>query len=300
MSLHKTDFNLLKAFDALMQTRHVTRAAQLAGIGQPGMSAALSRLRETFQDDLLVRQGGEMVPTPRALALEPDIRRVLREIGRLVEEPDNFDPRASTRCVPIRLSDLLSRLLLPGLLECLSRDAPGMELEILHLSPDATVDALEQNRIELAVSTDLRAPKSIRSEFFFRDRVVIAARGDHPDLVRLGTLEGFLATSQIKVAQSPIDDRFADRQLASLGRRRHVRATVPHWLAVPDIVAQSDLVAILPHSIASKTQAQYGLALLEPPFPDTTFDWSLYWHRRLADDPAIRFLRERIMRIRPD
>ena len=117
MSLHKTDFNLLKAFDALMQTRHVTRAAQLAGIGQPGMSAALSRLRETFQDDLLVRQGGEMVPTPRALALEPDIRRVLREIGRLVEEPDNFDPRASTRCVPIRLSDLLSRLLLPGLLD---------------------------------------------------------------------------------------------------------------------------------------------------------------------------------------
>ena len=75
---------------------------------------------------------------------------------------------------------------------------------------------------------------------------------------------------------------------------------MPHWLAVPDIVAQSDLVAILPHSIASKTQAQYGLALLEPPFPDTTFDWSLYWHRRLADDPAILFLRERIMRIRPD
>lgn len=299
MSLHKTDLNLLKAFDALMLTRHVTRAAQLVGMGQPGMSAALGRLRETFQDDLLVKQGGEMVPTPRALALEPEVRRLLRDIGRLVTEPDKFDPKTSQRCVPIRLSDLLSRLLLPGLLECLNRDAPGISLEILHLGPDATVDALEQNRIELAVSTDLRAPKSIRSEFYFKDHVVIAARADHPGLAGLGTLEGFLETPQIKVAQSPIDDRFADRQLARIGRQRHVRATVPHWLAVPDMVARSDLIAILPDSIARKAQAQHDLTLIAPPFPDSSFDWSLYWHRRLADDPAILFLQERLRSIRP-
>ncbi|UUX50118.1 LysR family transcriptional regulator [Nisaea acidiphila] len=300
MSLHKTDLNLLKAFDALMQTRHVSRAAALIGMGQPGMSAALSRLRATFQDELLVKQGGEMVPTPRALALEPDVRRMLREIGRLVTEPDPFEPKLSRRCVPVRLSDLLSRLLLPELLERFDREAPGMSLEILHLGPDATVDGLERNLVELAVSTDLHAPKSIQSEFYFRDNVVVVARNGHPARETLGTLEGFLAAPQVKIAQSPIDDRFADRQLARMGRKRKIRATVPHWLAVPDIVARTDLVAILPRSIAGKEQENYGLMLIEPPFEDSSFDWSLYWRRRLSDDPAILFLRDMFLRIKPD
>jgi DNA-binding transcriptional LysR family regulator len=96
-----------------MRTRHVTRAATLIGIGQPGMSAALARLRALFADDLLVKQGGEMQPTARALELEPDVRRILQDVERLASGPAAFDPTDSRRTFHLRMSDVLSALLLP-------------------------------------------------------------------------------------------------------------------------------------------------------------------------------------------
>ena len=292
MNLRRIDLNLLVAFDALMQARHVTRAAALIGIGQPGMSAALARLRHLFNDELLVKQGGEMVPTTRARELEPEIRRILRALEILVSEPPKFEAAASRRTFSLRMSDLLSFLLLPAIIGRLGREAPGVSLEIAHLGPEATVDALERNAVELAVSTDLKTPKSIDSTSLFQDRVVVVARGDHPARGRLHSIEGFLSVPQIKVAQSPIDDRFADRQLAGLGHSRPIAITVPHWLAVPEIVARSDLIAIMPLSIALRFQRGDMLALLDPPFPDTSLEWSVYWHRRQASDPAINWLRE--------
>jgi len=291
MNLRRIDLNLLVAFDALMKARHVTRAATLVGIGQPGMSAALARLRHLFNDELLVKQGGEMVPTARARELEPEIRRILRAVEVLVSEPPDFDAAASRRTFSLRMSDLLSFLLLPPIIARLGKEAPGVALEVAHLGPEATIDALERNAVELAVSTDLKTPKSIDSTPLFQDRVVVVARGNHPARHRLSSIEGFLSVAQIKVAQSPIDDRFADRQLAGLGHSRPIAITVPHWLAVPEIVAQSDLVAIMPMSIAQRLQRNHSLALLDPPFPDTLFQWSIYSHRRQASDPAMKWLR---------
>ncbi len=291
MNLRRVDLNLLVAFDALMQVRHVTRAAALVGIGQPGMSAALARLRHMFNDELLVKQGGEMVPTARALELAPEIRRILRDIDILVSEPPAFDSAVSRRTFTLRMSDLLSFLLLPAIIGRIGREAPGVALEIAHLDPVATVDALESNAVDLAISTNLKTTKSIHSAELFQDRVIVAARADHPARWRIQSMEGFTSLAQIRVAQSPIDDRFADRQLADLGQSRSVSVTVPHWLAVPEIVARSDLVAIVPLSIARRFGRDRTLELIDPPFRDTSFVWSMYWHRRQASDPAIAWLR---------
>jgi DNA-binding transcriptional LysR family regulator len=296
MNLRSVDLNLLVAFDALLKTRHVTRAAQLLGIGQPGMSAALSRLRQTFGDDLLVKQGGEMVPTARALELAQDVQRILRDVELLLSDQQAFDAARSKRTFSLRMSDLLSFLLLPTLARHLNDEAPGIKLKITHLGPDATVDALERNEIELAVSTNLNAPKSIETETLFEDHTVCVCRRDHPALAGLHVLDTFLSLPQIRVAQSPIDDRFADRQLAATGRQRAIAMTVPHWLTVPEIVAGSDLVAVLPASIAQKFARDGRIALSPPPFEDTSFAWALYWHRRHASDLGHTWLREQIAR----
>src|SRR3546814_19480207 len=124
---------------------------------RPGMSAALRRLRQLFGDDLLVKQGSEMQPTARALALEPELRRLLREVERLVADPEAFTPADSRRSFTIRISDLLSLLILPSVAGRLSRSAPGVALGTVHLSPEATPTPLEPSRITLPdSSTDNR------------------------------------------------------------------------------------------------------------------------------------------------
>lgn len=153
------------------------------------------------------------------------------------------------------------------------------------------MDALERNSLDLAVSTALRTPRSIEFEPLFADRIVTVLRTEHPKRRSIGRLGIFVTMPQVKVAQSPIDDRFVDRQLAALGRDRRVALTVPHWLAVPAIVEATDLIAIMPASIASTFEDERAIALADPPVPDVSFDWSVYWHRRHARDAAIVWLR---------
>ena len=291
MNLRSVDLNLLVAFDVLMRERHVTRAAQHLGVGQPAMSAALARMRQLFGDDLLVKQGGEMVPTERALALEPEIRRTLHDLKRILGEPGPFDPATARRSFRIRMSDLLAFLLLPRLCAHVTRAAPQISFEVAHLSPAATQDALERGDIELAVSTGLRASGSIATEALFEDRLVCIARAGHAHLQALDRLEAFVQAPQVRVSQSPIDDRFVDRQLVDGGRRRRVVLTVPHWLAVPEIVSRSDLVAVMPESLARRFAVSFGVALVTPPLRDHAFTWSMYWHRRHASDDGHHWLR---------
>ena len=288
MNLRRIDLNLLVAFDTLMTTRHVTRAAHLVGIGQPGMSAALARLREMFGDALLVKQSGEMVPTERALELEPEIRRILREVDRLVADRGGFDPSTSRRRFTVRMSDLLSFLLLPTLMQRLERTAAQIGLEVVHLAPDATADALERNTVELAVSTDLKVPKSVSSAPLFKDRVVVIARQP------IDAETEFPARRQIKVAQSPADDRFAGRRLDAVNGQSRIALTLPHWLAMPEILRQTDLIALVPESIASRFAASHGIVSSESPVADTSFAWTLYWHRRHDNDQGLAWLRDQI------
>ncbi|MBL4720035.1 MAG: LysR family transcriptional regulator [Alphaproteobacteria bacterium] len=295
MNLRRIDLNLLVAFDALMQTRHVSRAAAHLGIGQPGMSAALGRLRQLFDDPLLVRRGAEMIPTDRALALQPDIRKLLRGVEEIIAPPEDFSPETSERVFRLRLSDLLSVLLLPALMSNRTQTAPHIRYDIAHLSPIATVDAMERDSVELAVSTGLDCPKSILKYPLFEDSVVCVARADMALAPLIQNAESFAGLPQIRVSQSPIDDRFADRQLEAQDLSRNIVLTVPHWLAAPEILATSDLVAVMPASIAQKLSAHHALQTCALPFLETTFQWSLYWHMRYDNDPGHRWLRQTII-----
>tara|TARA_R110000787_G_scaffold16622_26_gene50914 strand:+ start:24029 stop:24925 length:897 start_codon:yes stop_codon:yes gene_type:complete len=297
MNLRRVDLNLLVAFDALMRTRHVGRAGDLLGLGQPAMSAALSRLRYLFGDDLLVRQGGGMAATERAIQLAPEVSRLLKEINRLIEEPQGFDPAVSQMTFRLRLSDLLSALILPKLLQHLAETAPGISLEVVHLSPEATVDALERGDIDLAVSTGLSAPKSIRQAILFVDRLVCLTRAEAALDNTTLTAATFASLPQIRVSQSPLDDRFIDRQLAAAGLKRRIVLTLPHWLALPEIIEQTELLAVVPESIATRLVTGRNLTFSPSPLTESGFDWSLYWHRRTDNDAAHVWLRKIIEEI---
>lgn len=295
MNLRKVDLNLLVYFDALMQMKHVSRAAAHAGITQSAMSGALSRLRVLFDDPLLVRRGHDMIPTERAMVLETEVRNVLRDIGNVIDPPEAFDPETSTRDFRIRMSDLLTFIVLRDLAQKLESDAAGVKLKIDHLSPIRTVDDLAHDRIDVAISTGLDIPKAVRVTDVYQDRVVCLARNDLDMVDGLSGPEAFAAMPQVSVSQSPLDLRFADRNLRSIGLNRNVVITIPHWLSVPDILCSTSLIAVVPESFAELVSQRYPLRVHQFDFFDTAFNWSLYWHHKYDKDSAHAWFRDQLV-----
>ena len=293
MNLRTVDLNLLVALNALLTELHVTRAADRIGLSQPAMSNALSRLRHIFKDELLVRTSSGMQATPRALELTEPTRQILKQIERVFDSDTGFDPAATQRSFTLRLSDLLSVLLLPALTAALQNEAPKVSLDVIHISPVRTVEALEKDEIDLAVSMGLVHSNAIRSDVLMTDRMVCVMRRSHPLAETELTLEAFLTSRQLRVAMSPTDLRFVDDVLAREGHARDVALNLPHWLTVPHILRHSDLVSVMPERLA-RALASPDLVARILPFASAPFEWSLYWHRRHDGNPAIQWLRRRI------
>lgn len=297
MNLRAIDLNLLVALDALLTERHVSRAAARIGLSQPAMSNALLRIRALFCDDILVRTPHGMEPTPRALELAASVRAVLRQVERTFEREADFDPANSSLLFRVRMSDVIGFLFLPGIIAALERMAPNVSLEINHLPPSETLDALDADRIDLAISMGLKHSGAIKELPVLEDRMMCLVRDGHP-LQSKNNLDAFLAYRHLRIAMSPTDSRFVDNILASLGRTRDVAINIPHWLLAPTLVRASNLVVVMPERLAqSVMQETRGLATVKLPFATERFDWTIYWHRRHDKRAAHKWFRELIATI---
>jgi DNA-binding transcriptional LysR family regulator len=292
MNLRSIDLNLLVALDALLTERHVTKAADRVGLSQPAMSNTLSRLRAMFSDELLVRTSTGMQATPRAAELVQPLRNLLRQVERVLESDSNFDSANSQRTFTVRMSDILACLILPLLV---ARRPPETRVafNILHLPPALTVDALERDEIDVAISMGLDHASSIRSQTLMHDHMVCLMRQGHPAAERELTFESFIEQEHLKVSISPTDIRFVDDVLAKLGHSRRIALNVPHWLVVPHVLKQADLFAVMPGHLATALMDD-DLRMAELPFRSAPFDWMLYWHRRHEQSKANRWLRDQI------
>jgi DNA-binding transcriptional LysR family regulator len=261
------------------------------------MSNALNRLRAMFADELLVRTATGMKPTPRALELVDPLRQLLRQVERVLESDAGFDPNAAKRTFAIRMSDILACMLLPQLVAEGRRTSPGIGFNVLHLPPAQTVDALERDEIDLAVSMGLDHSNAIRSHKLLRDRMVCIMRKSHP-IARKKTITfgDFIAQEHMKVSMSPTDLRFVDDVLGELGHERKIALNVPHWLVVPHVLKQTDLLAVMPGHLAM-TLMDNDLQMFDVPFRSEPFSWMMYWHRRNDRSNPNRWLRDHVQRV---
>lgn len=296
MNLRSIDLNLMVALDALLTERHVTKAADKVGLSQPAMSNALSRLRAMFSDELLVRTATGMTPTPRALELVDPLSQLLRQAERVLESDAGFDPQTTKRTFTIRMSDILSCLLLPQLM-VQSRNAPSIGYNVLHLPPARTIDALERDEVDLAISMGLDHSNAIRSEQLLRDRMVCIMRKSHPIAAsETISFDDFIAQEHMKVSMSPTDVRFVDDVLGEVGRERKIVLNVPHWLVVPHVLRRTDLIAVMPGQLAAVLM-DADLKMFEVPFESAPFSWLMYWHRRYDQSNANRWLRNHVQTV---
>lgn len=281
MNLRSVDLNLLVALEALLEERHVSRAALRVGLSQPAMSNALSRLRVTFGDALLVRTPAGMELTDRARELAGLVGLALRQAERVFTSRPAFEPQACERRFVLRMSDLLGQLFLPAIAAALARAAPRAALEVVHLSPSQTVEALEADACDAALSMGLAHGAAIRRDALLEDRMVCVFRRGHPATRRPLDIERFLRLDHLRVSISPVDSRFVDDVLARMGQRRRVALNVPHWLVVPAVLRLTDMVAVMPERLANVLAAPTdGFTLRDVPFESSSFEWALYWHRR--------------------
>lgn len=295
MNLRAVDLNLLVIFDALMKERHVTRAALKVPMSQPAMSSALSRLRLLFKDDLFIRVGNNMEPTARAIELSVGVTKILREAERLMTSDVMFEPASSEDHFTGRMSDLITYLVLPKLSSYLSRQAPGMRMDVTHIPIDKTIAGLESEQLDFVISTQLTHNANIVSEPLFTDRLVCVMRGGHPLSDTELSMAAFLGASHLHVAMSPHDVRFIDNELAEQNVSRRISLTIPHWLALPAILRETDMISVVSERLAS-TFVDKTLVINELSLKLPSFSWDLYWHKRNNNAAAHAWLRAAIKR----
>lgn len=293
--LASVDLNLLKLLDALLKERSVTLAGNRLGLSQPAASRALARLRRLLQDRVMVRTAKGLEPTPRALALEPALSRLLTEAQHIIS-PARFDPASAEGRLTLASIDHMALMLLPALAARMERLAPGLDLEVRSLHGD-NIDLVARGDADVAVGVfnDESLPAGFfRKDLYLEDLVCLLRRG-HPVLQHPWTAERFSALPHVLVTITGRGETLIDTALASLGLCRRIAVRLPYFLAAPGLVVDSDKVLSLPRRLAQQFAQTLPLELLELPLPTDTFTLSMIWHERTHRDPAHAWLRQQIV-----
>ena len=290
MDIRAVDLNLLKAFDALMAERAVTRAGSRIGLSQPAMSHALSRLRGVFSDELFVRGRAGLEPTARAREIAPLISAAIEQIEAALNLGIGFDPAKSSGTFTAGMAEYAEIALVGRLAAAFARSAPRATLRLLPLHGADAAERLERGAIDVAVAHLNQLPAQIESTLLFRDPFVVAVRQGHPIAAAPLSVETYAGQSHVLVSPRGDVSGALDRILVDFGLRRRVALLVATYLALPAALAAADLVATVPSRTARQIAATAAVTILPLPV-DFSVAVSMAWHRRVAGEPAQAWFR---------
>ncbi len=305
VNLRTLDLNLLKVFDAVMSERSLTRAAQQLALTQPAVSNALRRLRDALGDELLVRQGRGLEPTPRAQALWPAVRDALHRLHTALA-PSVFEPGKASTSFVLTMADATAAELMPPMVALITEQAPDVSLRVVPLTTRDPRRLLDEGHADLAIGNfpavmaDLTARAqageavSFLHHRLFHGDYVCVMRRQHPLAQEPLTVDRFCAARHMLVSFSGRAFGFIDEALESLGRTRRVVLTVNQFFTAGKVVAQSDLLTVLPRHFVAVTGYADQLVTRELPFPAPTIQVDAVWHQRQDSSSAHTWLRTQV------
>ena len=285
MDIRAVDLNLLKAFDALMSERAVTRAAGRIGLSQPAMSHALSRLRALFADDLFVRTPNRMEPTARAREIAPLVSAAIEHIEAALNLGVGFDPAKSAGIFTAGMAEYAEVALVGRLAESFARQAPKATLRLTPVTGAEAAEQLDSGAIDVAASHLRALPAHLASMVLLRDPFVLIVRRGHPLAAQPLSIEGYAALDHVLVSPRGDTTGAVDRALKDFGLKRRIALLVATYLALPSVLAASDLVATVPRRTARQIAAIAEIEIM-PLAIDLSVLVSMAWHRRAASEPA--------------
>ena len=292
-NLASLNLNALVALDALLTECNVTRAAKRVRITQPAMSQTLARLRELFDDPLLVRKGRGMVRTPRADAMVAPLSEALQAVERAVQLGMGFDPSTSKRIFRVAMTDLHVMSVLPGVLEVLGDKAPDVRIQAEPMALSGLSERIGAGEVDLALGFLLSAAAGLRTETLRIDDYVVMVRKGHPlarkKRLRVEDYAGYHLLANTPVTVVPRSLSGTGFTLAATPR---IRASLPYILGVPAMVRATDLVATMPRSAVPAKGELDGIVTLEAPPELPKVEHCMWWHPRFDRDPAHQWLRQ--------
>jgi len=286
----RLDLNLLLLLEALHEDLNLSAAARRLRVSQPTASANLQKLRLFFGDQLFVRTGRGMKPTPFAETICSPVRESLDILRRDVVRRTSFNPENSERLIRITTSDVGVMIVIPPLLDALRKTAPHMDVRVVPIAHNRLEEALEKNEIDVAFGyfPDLTG-SNIMTQFLFDHTFACLVSERHSTISDHLSLDQFLAADHIVINEQGRSQELFERRLHELGWQRRILLHLPHFMSVPQLVASSDMIATVPRSLGIWYQ-NAGLKIFPPPMESPMIQLRQFWHRRLNDDPMVTWL----------
>lgn len=310
MNMSKVDLNLLVYLDVLLRECNVTRAAEELSISQPAMSNSLRRLRDLFDDPILVRTSDGMKPTDRAVELQPLVRTVLAAAEQAILPKTDFNPAASRRIFRIMASDYTEATLVPALLRPLRKQAPKIRLDIMTPS-DVSFHDVERGKVDLVINRFDTLPQSFHQVRLWDDSFSCVV-GAHNSIINNWSLESYLQAKHVWVSKTGMgvgvgmsaDDvqrlGWVDNALQKIDVKREIALFTRHYQAALRLAEQDDLVVTLPSMAARQLENNNNVKILEPPFSIPRMRLKMVWSPLLQHDPGHRWIRQLIKQVSED
>ena len=305
MNISKIDLNLLIYLDVLLREKNVTRAAGQLNITQPAMSNGLKRLRTLFNDPILVRTSDGMVPTERARALAPAIRKILMELEEALQGEEDFNEKNSHRVFRLMASDYAASTLLPKLLKRINQLAPNVTIDIMTPS-DVTFHDVEAGKIDMAINRFDELPQSFHQKTIWRDTFSCLLSADNP-VVSKFNLNTYLGAKHVWVSKTgfgvgvgmdPKDVQklgWVDEALARLGKQRDIKVFTRNYHVAMQLAFEDELVATLPTRAALIHKNDANYTILKPPFDIPDIELKMIWSPLLHHDVSHIWFRQLVI-----
>lgn len=277
----------------------MTQAADRLGLSQPATSAILARLRDLFDDPLMLRTPRGMIPTARAESLVPAVKTALATLEQLVHPEIEFDPGTAKLTVSLAAIDYVQAVVLPPLLSYFEQTAPLMRVAVKPINVNQLAQQLERGELDLALMPQGNAPASLRSEVLMHETFLCVVCRHHPTVQGQLSLALYCELEHILVAPRGNDfSGVVDRVLAEHGRSRTVSLSIPNFLMVPELIERSHRIATIPARLAYHYADKWQI--FQPPIEVPGFTIALVWHPRTETDVAQVWLRRALVQLIKD
>jgi len=298
MHFNRFDLNLLVALDALLQDKNVTRASERLFMSQPAMSGALQRLRERFDDPLLVRVGRTMELTPKAKLLIKPVREILLRVQNTLEAEPNFDPATARRSFRILMSDFVAVTFMPEIMRRISEDAPGIKIRIAPIG-SSVHEQLESGEASMVIRARVDPAYESQAlsgnlvvEPLFTDTWVCVCDTDHPTIGDELTLDEYVQLPHVSINFGRPTPMLEDLSYSQASLDINVRATVPNFATLAFMLPGTPLLTVLPSRMAGVLRRYVNIKVMHPPIEIAPLDELLIWHKRDEEDAGHLWLRE--------
>jgi LysR family transcriptional regulator, mexEF-oprN operon transcriptional activator len=296
LNVLNVDLNLLVAFDALITEGNVTRAAARICVSQPAMSRSLKQLRAIFNDELFQRTHTGMIPTPRAVQMSRLIRPALQSIADAIGMKEAFDPTTVKRRFVIAMPDVAAHLAMPDIVRRVQRLAPGIDIAIINAGNRDAITKVETGQAEFALGVYDHLPIGIvSSNLRPLKEVCIADRGNALLIDGILDIDRFLALPHVSTAVNDDHGIPIDTVLETLGMKRRIALSVPHFVSIPRLVLGTSMIGVVTEELLHGATERDLLRAFPIPLPMPAVMAKIIWHQRDKNDRGHQWLLKQIL-----